>query len=292
MKILNFGSINIDYVYSVPHIVSPGETISSSRLESFPGGKGANQSVALSKAGLEVFHAGKIGTDGEWILEKLQEYGVVTELVRIGKEPSGQAIIQVTDNGDNSIILYKGCNHLIDEKYIDHVLSFFNKGDILILQNEINNLDKIINSASDKELYICFNPAPYTSEINDLMLQKINFFVLNEIEGSCLTGGESDPVEILNKLSVKFPDAEIVLTLGEKGVLACHRNTQYKVEITPLKAVDTTGAGDTFIGYYIYGRSKMMNIQKSLELACRASSITVTRKGAMDSIPYVNELDL
>lgn len=290
MKVLSLGSINIDYIYDVPHIVLPGETLSSKEIKSFPGGKGANQSVSLAKAGLEVYHAGKIGADGGWILKKLRDFGVNTKFIETSNIPSGHAIIQLSEEGENSIILYKGANHLVDDSYITNVFSHFDRDDILVIQNEISNIKKIINYAYKIGLKICLNPAPYTDDINNIPLEKIDYLILNEIEGGCLANNNGQPEDILESLSQAYPTVEIVLTLGEKGVIAFSNNRKYKLEITPVDPVDTTAAGDTFVGYYIFSRTNGNNIQKSLELASKASSITVTRQGAMDSIPFYQEV--
>ncbi len=144
MKILNYGSLNIDHVYKVPHIVRPGETISGGNIEQFAGGKGANQSVAMAKAGAEVWHAGKIGDDGLWLLDKLKSYGVKTDLIRTYQGATGHAVIQVTPEAENSIILYGGGNQNIKEDEIEDTLDRFKAGDYLVLQNEINLTPLII----------------------------------------------------------------------------------------------------------------------------------------------------
>ena len=144
MKILNFGSCNIDFVYNLDHIVAIGETETSNSMQVFPGGKGLNQSVALAKAGMEVYHAGCIGTDGEMLTDVLESNGVDISNIKKVDEKTGHAVIQVSRNGDNSIFLYPGSNAKITEKFVDEVLDKFQKGDMLLLQNEINKIDYII----------------------------------------------------------------------------------------------------------------------------------------------------
>ena len=181
MKILNFGSLNIDHVYSVPHIVRPGETLSGGDVRQFAGGKGANQSVALAKAGAEVWHAGKIGEEGKWLLEKLRSYGVRTGLVKTYDGPTGHAIIQVTPEAQNSIILYGGGNRKITEDEIEDTFSNFSKGDYLVLQNEINLMPLIINKAHDLGMKICLNPAPYDDSIRNWPLDLVDILIVNEL---------------------------------------------------------------------------------------------------------------
>ena len=165
MKILNFGSINIDLVYRVPHIVRPGETLSSSSISTFAGGKGNNQSIALARAGAPVFHAGKIGTDGQWIVRNLKSAGANVRFVRKDREPTGHAIIQVADGGQNSIVLFPGANRTITKREIMETIAHFNGGDILLLQNEVNAIPAMMKAAHKSGLKIWFNPAPFDSSI-------------------------------------------------------------------------------------------------------------------------------
>ena len=145
MRFLVLGSANIDMVFSVDRIVNPGETISSRTLFRNAGGKGANQSAALAKAGADVSFAGNIGKDGIWLLDKLSSYGVDVSLSNVSDEGfTGQAIIQVDDSGENAIVLYPGMNRNFTEEHIDNVLNHFSSGDYLVLQNEINLVDYAI----------------------------------------------------------------------------------------------------------------------------------------------------
>lgn len=161
MKILNFGSLNIDYTYSVDHIVHPGETITSGSLEVFPGGKGLNQSIALARAGADVYHAGLIGEDGIFLRDLCRESGVKTGYIRETETRTGNAIIQVSEKGENCIILYPGANREQTEEYIDEVLKGFGEGDVLLLQNEINLLDYLISKGAEKGMKIVLNPSPF-----------------------------------------------------------------------------------------------------------------------------------
>lgn len=291
MKILNFGSLNIDLVYHVDHIVLPGETLSGGDVQHFAGGKGANQSAALSKAGADVYHAGKIGGDGQWLLEKLNRYGVNTEYVKIYEGSTGHAIIQITPEGQNSIILSGGGNRRIEEADIDETLSKFDKGDYLVLQNEINGTENIIRKAHARGLIICLNPAPFDRSILTWPLELVDVLIVNEHEAAGLAGLEGSFDEILNKLTADFPGQEILMTVGEQGSLFGKDQERFGAGVTSVSVVDTTAAGDTFMGYYLASRIKGITVKESMELASRASAITVSRPGAMDSIPYASELD-
>ena len=284
MKILNFGSLNIDYVYNVAEIVRPGETISSTKMERFCGGKGLNQSVALAKAGAQVYHAGCIGRDGQFLLDALNSAHVHTEFVEEKDMPTGHAIIQVNKNGQNSILLFGGSNQAISKEQIETVLSQFDSGDWILLQNEINGLDCIIREANARKLKIAFNPSPIDEKIRKLPLELISTFFVNEIEGNEITGKNS-PDEICEEFRKRFPKASVILTLGVNGALYADGTSRFYQPVIPSKVVDTTAAGDTFTGYFLAEIMNGGSYDTALKAATAASSIAVSRKGAMPSIP-------
>ena len=164
MKIINIGSLNIDKVYTVNHFVGAGETLASEKLEFYMGGKGLNQSVALSLAGAQVLHAGMIGEDGIFLKNYLASKGVNTEFIRVIDEVSGHAVIQVDKTGQNCILLYGGANKRLTEEFIDDVLEKAEEGDILLLQNEVNKLDCIMRKAWKKGMRIALNPSPVSED--------------------------------------------------------------------------------------------------------------------------------
>lgn len=289
MKVLNFGSLNLDYVYSVDHMAAPGETLASSGMNVFCGGKGLNQSIALAKAGVEVYHAGMIGREGGSLLDACREGGVHADYVRTVSERSGHTIIQVDKDGQNCILLYGGANRSITRDFVDEVLGNFEKGDILLLQNEVNLLDYIIDKAYERGMKIILNPSPYDSALDACDFGKISMFLLNEIEGGQVTG-EHEPDKILEKLKALYPEAETVLTLGGDGSVYQYKDEQYRQGIYRVKAVDTTAAGDTFTGYFIASVIDGMPVPKGLALAAKASAIAVSREGASTSIPLKEEV--
>ena len=216
MKVLNIGSMNLDYVYSVDHIIAPGETQATYGMNVFLGGKGINQSIALAKAGVYIYHGGMIGEDGQVFLDACREHGVHDEFIRTIDEKTGHTIIQVAKKAQNCILLFGGANQSLTEEYIDEVLEHFEAGDILLLQNEVNKLDYIIDRAYDRKLVIALNPSPYNEKIEVCDLSKISIFLLNEIEGAQITG-LTEPDDILASMRKRFPEAKIVLTLGKDG---------------------------------------------------------------------------
>ena len=183
MKVLNIGSMNLDYVYRVDHIVQPGETISSQGMNIFLGGKGINQSIALAKAGAEVYHGGMIGEDGEAFLDACKEYGVHSRYICRIEGKTGHTIIQIDKEAQNCILLYGGANQKLTHEYVDGVLSHFQDGDILLLQNEVNDIAYMVDQAYEKGMQIDLNPSPFDDRLREVNMDKISIFLLNEIEG-------------------------------------------------------------------------------------------------------------
>lgn len=290
MKVLNFGSLNIDYTYQVEHIVNPKETISSLGLEVFPGGKGLNQSIALAKAGAEVYHAGLIGEDGLFLKEVCSSNHVHTDYIKESDTRTGNAIIQVSSAGENSIILFPGANRQNTKAYVDEVLGHFEKGDILLLQNEINEVDYLIEKGKEKGMTVAFNPSPFDDYVRKCDLTKVDLFFVNEVEGEQITG-EKLPENIIACMREQFPEAEIVLTLGENGAIWSGKNENIAVPAVPAEAVDTTAAGDTFTGYFLAAVIEGRNKRQALERAAMASAMAVAKKGASISIPWKEEVD-
>lgn len=291
MKVLNFGSLNIDYVYTVDHIVCEGETQASTELNRYCGGKGMNQSIALAKAGVPVFHAGMIGEDGEWLLDICKKNNVDTRYIRTIEGKTGHAIIQLDKEAKNCILLYGGANHKITEQYIDEVLEKFGEGDLILLQNEVNLVDEIIEKAYKKKMRIILNPSPMNSALEKCDLNKVSVLLLNEIEGAQITG-ETDTEKILDKLKTTYPNMKVVLTLGGDGSVYQEGETRCWQEIFPVKPVDTTAAGDTFTGYFIASILEGMPVKKGMRMAAKAAAIAVSRQGAAVSIPYREEIDI
>ncbi len=290
MKILNFGSLNIDKVYAVEKIVKGGETIDSVSFSESVGGKGLNQSIAVAKAGGNIMHAGCVGKDGEILLQALKDNNVDTSLIKTVETASGQAIIQVDKHGQNCIILFHGANYEVDKAYIDEVMQDFVQGDILILQNEISNIDYIIEVAKAKQMKIYLNPSPINENLNKYNMQAIDGIFVNEHEGAYLADKEKVE-DILDSLASKYPELEIILTFGDKGAYYRHKDINIFQPAYKVDAVDTTAAGDTFTGYFIALRQQGKSIEESLQKASKASSITVSRKGASISIPKIAEVD-
>lgn len=289
MKVLNIGSMNLDHVYSVDHIVLPGETQATGGMNIFLGGKGMNQSIALAKAGVDVYHGGLIGDDGQPFLDACKEYGVKADYIRETDGKTGHAIIQIDKNAQNCILLYGGANEMLTEEYVDEVLADFSSEDMLLLQNEVNMLPYIVDKAYEKGMQIALNPSPFNDKLKEVDMSKISIFLMNEVEGGQITGLEK-PEDIIVKVVEMYPKAKIVLTLGKDGAIYAEGETRYHQPIFKVDAVDTTAAGDTFTGYFLAGLIEGMPIPDILKMSAKASSIAVTREGAVPSIPYRKEV--
>ena len=290
MKILNYGSLNIDLVYRLDHLVLPGETQAAQSFDRFCGGTGLNQSIALAKAGAKTLHAGKVGQDGEMLLNALREAGVDVSPVVVGQVPSGHAVIQVERSGQNSIIICAGANGCITEGEIDATLARMDAGDWILLQNEINNTPSIIRKAKARGLKIAFNPAPMDEGVKAYPLDLIDLFVVNETEAAALTG-LTEEADALAAMERTYPNAIHVVTLGSRGSLCSANGQRYAVEAKKVQAVDTTAAGDTYIGYFLALLMEGKSVDVCMETATRASAIAVSRMGAAPSIPLRAELE-
>ncbi len=198
----------------------------------------------------EVYHAGLVGDGGEILIDTCREAGVHTDFIQKLEGPCGHTIIQVDKNGQNCILLYGGSNQKMTKEYIDTVLGHFDKGDILLLQNEVNLVDYMIDQAYAKQMMIILNPSPYNSALDTCDYSKVSMFLMNEIEGAQVTG-KQEPEEILQELRKRYPTVKTVLTLGGDGAVYQDGDSICRQAIFPVKAVDTTAAGDTFTGYFI-----------------------------------------
>lgn len=293
MGILNFGSLNLDHVYAVPHIVRPGETLASASYTIHCGGKGLNQSIALARAGARPCHAGAVGEDGQMLLELLRRDCV--DLRHVAVLPgvsSGHAVIQVDEAGQNSILLFGGANHRISSDHIQSTLAHFGEGDWLILQNELNGIEEIAQAAARRGMRIVWNPSPVRPDmLRAVPPSALHLLIVNEVEAESLCR-ETEPDRQLEALRRIFPAAEIVLTLGSSGSYVCAPELAaplYQPAI-PAAAVDTTAAGDTYLGYYAAMRYQGRPPAAAARISSYAAAKAVETAGAAPSIPYLSAL--
>lgn len=283
-------SMNIDNVYHVDEFLSPGETKLSKELTLFCGGKGLNQSIAAAKAGIEVWHAGLVGDDGAMLLEMLRNNGVNTNLIMPAHGKCGHAVIQVNDKGQNCILLYGGTNRSLTKEVVDGILESFGRDGILLLQNEVNLLPYIIEQAQARGIPVVLNAAPMDANILECPLEKLSWLIVNEVEGKQLADCQRDE-DILPILEERYPDCSVLLTLGSRGAVCRTPEKTVRIGACQASVVDTTAAGDTFTGYFLYGMLNSASLEGSLVLATVASAICIGRPGAADSIPLKAEVE-
>lgn len=290
MKIVSFGSVNRDLVYSVGHIVSPGETISCTELNEFWGGKGLNQCVALARAGADAAMAGCVSEADSALGAQIEtQYGIDASFLTTCDTVTGHAVIQIDSRGQNSILVYPGANHMVTPALADKVLAGFSRGDFVLLQHEISEIPYIMRRARELGLRVAFNPSPFDPEILRYPLSCVDVFILNEIECAAFVGAGT-PDEMAAAMAKRYPDADIVLTLGKQGVVYVGRAGTLKHGIYDVPVVDTTAAGDTFTGFFLTEYACRGDVPRALALASKASSLAVSRKGATTSVPSMEEV--
>lgn len=294
MQILNFGSLNVDYVYSVEYFVRAGETLKANARQVLPGGKGLNQSVALARAGANVCHAGCIGPEGAFLRGLLNENGVDTTYLRAIDGIQGHTVIQVDRKGENCILLYGGTNRRIGDSQIDETLSQFGAGNWLVLQNEVNNLPRIVDAAHARGMRIVLNPSPYDDGLKAVDFGKLSWLLVNEVE-ACQCSGSDEPERAWDVLHARHPGLSVLITLGGAGSIAYNVTEEgldtVRQQAFRADAVDTTAAGDTFTGYFICGLAEGRPLAECMRRASMASAIAVTRMGAAVSIPNKEEVE-
>ena len=289
MNVVNFGSLNIDHVYAVDHFCRAGETIHTKSYTQNAGGKGLNQSIAVSRSGQKVHHAGLLGPEGTRLAELLSGSGVDLRYLKHTDVPQGHAVIQVQPDGQNCIFLYGGSNQAVTPQEIDEVLMQLNAGDYLLMQNEIANLTYLLRAAARRGLRVVLNASPISDELLNADLSGVDWLVVNEIECAAMAGC-GDAQAGYETLKQRYPSLGILLTLGSEGSVSWKDGTEVRQCAYPVKAVDTTGAGDTFMGYFVGCLAQGMERQTAMQYASMASAISVTRPGAAASIPLMDEV--
>lgn len=289
MNVVNFGSLNIDHVYAIDHFCRAGETIHTKSYTQNAGGKGLNQSIAVSRSGQKVHHAGLLGPEGTRLAELLSGSGVDLRYLKHTDVPQGHAVIQVQPDGQNCIFLYGGSNQAVTPQEIDEVLMQLNAGDYLLLQNEIANLTYLLRAAARRGLRVVLNASPISDELLNADLSGVDWLVVNEIECAAMAGC-GDAQAGYETLKQRYPSLGILLTLGSEGSVSWKDGTEVRQCAYPVKAVDTTGAGDTFMGYFVGCLAQGMERQTAMQYASMASAISVTRPGAAASIPLMDEV--
>ena len=283
MTIWNLGGINADYVYGVPHIPAPGETLDGTSRRLYLGGKGANMSVAAARAGAHVRHIGAVGSDGRWAVDRLMEYGVDTRAITTVETATAHAIIFVADDGENAIMVYPGANRAIPEDQLKQSLTHAETGDWFVCQNEVNLQLEGVRLAREMGLNVAYAAAPFDAEVTKSLLPFLDFLILNEVEADQLKNATGQG-------PANLPVRDVVVTLGSEGATWFGPDGSVHVAPHKVEPVDTTGAGDTFTGYVLAGLDRGQPMEQALKTAAKAGALMVTRHGTADVIPDLAEV--
>ncbi|WP_225534682.1 MULTISPECIES: ribokinase [unclassified Enterococcus] len=282
-KVAVIGSISMDFVVTTNIIPNQGETVVGEAFQTFFGGKGANQAIALSRSELDVFMLGAVGNDsfGRSLIDNLKNNGINTEMIQTHDNvESGSAHIQIKD-GDNRIIIVPGANDLISVEVVQSYREKLEQMDMIVLQNEMpmETIEYLIEFCSERQIAVLYNPAP-AKEIPERYLDKVTYLTPNEHEALLLFPNQSQEEMLRN-----YPN-KLVITLGDQGAVFFDGEKQITVPAKKVDTVvDTTGAGDTFNGYFVKGILEGLSIEKSLALGNAASAIAIQTKGAQSGIP-------
>jgi ribokinase len=288
-RIINFGSLIVDYVYTVPRFTRSSESLQANSCTLCIGGKGLNQSIAAARAGALVLHAGFIGDDGAPLKKCLENNGIDTRFIQSIAGPSGHSISQVTPFGERAMLSLHAANHEYTPWYIDSVLAEAQKKDLILIQNETNAIPYIMRQAKAHNLSLIFHVAPSSIQVNDYPLETVSVFILNEKAGQALTG-QTTPETISTALRCRFPNAEIILNFGEKGIYYCDPSRSLFFPTPKTTPKDSSATEDTFTGYYIALKREGHPLEECLQLAIYASSLCLSSLGGVSSIPQRHEL--
>ena len=283
MAIWNLGSINADFVYAVPHIPAPGETLSSTGRKVFLGGKGANMSVAAARAATRVNHIGAVGPDGGWAVQRLLEYGVDTRhIIEVATE-TAQAIIMVDPAGENAIILHPGANAQIPQTTLQTAMAEAQTGDWLVIQNETNLQRTAAALGKKMGLRVAYAAAPFDADRVMAVLPHLDFLILNAVEADQLK-------QATGQAPADLKVTDVIVTLGADGADWYGRDGKQHFDAIKVDPVDTTGAGDTFTGYVLAGLDRGLPMAQAIGQAIKASALMVMRHGTADVIPDLSEV--
>lgn len=294
-EILVVGSLNADLVVRTPRFPQPGETISGEDLQVIPGGKGANQAVAAARLGSSVAMLGRVGHDnfGDFLLENLKSNNVDTQLVQRDNASTGTAIIVVDASGQNSIVLSAGANGKISSSDVEH--ASFSSFKLLLLQLEIPTPTVLsaVKRAKESGVRVLLNPAP-AKELSDELISLADFVVPNETELSLLTGQTVTDVPSAGQAAKKLIERgaqHVIVTLGSKGALSVSDTQTTHVDTFSVNVVDTTAAGDAFIGGFATALLQNRSVEESVRYGCACGALATTRFGAQPSLPTKEEVE-
>ena len=295
-KIVVLGSINMDLVTFCERSPRGGETLFGKEFRQIPGGKGANQAVAMGKLGADVIMLGKVGTEGmgEILLNSMKKDGVKTDKIEKSSLTTGIAKIIVEENGQNRILVVPGANGDVDNTYIERNIETIKNSDILVCQLEIpiESVKYAFGKAKEMGKITVLNPAP-AAHLDEEIIKNSDYIIPNETELEIITGIKTDTLEGVKEAAASLLQKGVkglLITLGSKGSLYIDRDREIMTPAYKVKAIDTTAAGDSFIGGFVKGISQGMEIGQAIELGTKVAAISVTRVGAQTSLPTQEEV--
>ena len=295
---LVFGGVNLDQVVYLPRPPKEGETLEGESIQTFLGGKGANQAVALSRLGASVAFVGNVGEDsfGNELSSMLSEENIDLSMLGLVKENTGTALINVFESSDNQIVYIPGANKSTSHKQV--TAEFLEKALVVVSQMEVNSeeVDQLFRKSKSSKCINILNVAPYRNPSKTLV-ENTDFLVFNELEFSLFSGLENSMPLDIDTINGALKDQNfnnetaVIVTLGERGLVYLHKNHFERIEAHKVKAIDTVGSGDCFVGALSFSLLKGLNLKESCEFANKAASISVTRKGAAASMPRTEEVE-
>ena len=292
LKIVVIGSINIDYTAQVKKLPEKGETVIATSYKVCIGGKGANQAIAAKRLGAQVYMIGAVGISdgGRDIVRDLESEGIDVSGVLFTEEITGNAMITIDESGFNRIVVYPGANDKLDSSWIEKHSKIIKEADLVILQLEIplKTVETAVKLSKKHNVKVILNPAP-AKKIPDELYKYIDIITPNELELTQLTG-TTDIKNGANML-IKKGVREVIVTLGEKGSYYTNGQEEIFLNAVPVKAVDSTAAGDAFNAAIAVALCENMDIKSALNFANIVGALTTTKIGARDSLPYRNEVE-
>lgn len=297
MKIIVIGSLNIDTTYKLPHIPKEGETILATQKSVQRGGKGQNQAIQMARLGADVTMIGAVGNDefGHSLIEglKVENIDPAHMIEKVGS--TGTASIYLDQAGKNNIVVFPGANFMIDEKDIEARADIIKSADIIVLQNEIpkNIIEKVLEMTEGTDVISVYNPAPAIRDFDSDYLKYVDYYMPNETELEIITGKTLDEnnLEELAQDCLNMGVKNLIVTLGEKGSIYLNGEKTYKQDAKKVKVLDTTGAGDSYIGGFVAALARGESVEEAMEYGTRSSALAVTKLGAVDGMPTDREVD-
>ncbi|CED94291.1 Ribokinase [Romboutsia ilealis] len=290
------GSLNMDLVVNVDAMPKPGQTIIGSNFKEVPGGKGANQAVAMARLNGNVSMIGKVGEDGfgQTLINSLKNDKVDTTYIQTTKGSTGVALITVDKNAQNSIVVSPGANFEVKEEDIDNNIKAIENSDIVVLQLEtpLNTIKYALNKAKELNKYTILNPAPAV-KLDDEIIKNVDLLTPNETELEIISGVSIETEEDIQKaaqIMIEKGVKELIVTLGSKGSLYINKEKSMFKKAYKVEAVDTTAAGDSYTGALAVALSQDKGIEDAMDFASKVGALSVLKEGAQSSLPTLEDV--